>query len=56
VLLAVVWLLLALVLVSAGVTDDGVLSCSNVHPHYILDSFGDLQAVEQQARLQSAHN
>jgi hypothetical protein len=47
---------LPLLALCAGVTHDGVLSCSNVHPHYILDSFGDLLAVEHQARVQPAQS
>jgi hypothetical protein len=41
-------LLLFLLLLLSGVTDDAVLECSNIHPHFILDSFGDLRAVAQQ--------
>lgn len=32
----------------AGVTDDSTLSSSNIRPHFVLDSFGDLRAVAQQ--------
>lgn len=39
---------MATLLVMTGVTDDAVLECSNIHPHFILDSFGDLRAVAQQ--------
>lgn len=35
-------------LVMTGVTDDSTLSSSNIRPHFVLDSFGDLRAVAQQ--------
>lgn len=31
----------------AGVTDDTILTESNITPHFVLDSFGDLRAVAQ---------
>jgi hypothetical protein len=36
----------------AGVTDDAVLAQSDVKPHFVVDSFGDLRAVRSHVELQ----
>jgi hypothetical protein len=40
--------------VHAGVTDDAVLARSNVKPHHVLDSFGDLLAIKDAVHAQQS--